>query len=177
MINYLRIGVITTTFGLKGEFKVYSTTDDINRFKRLKQVYILSDNNYDSLDKDSEIYKKEVVNVKLLNDKVVLRLKDIDTIEKATKLINKSIYIKRQDAVLLMQNEYYVADIIDKELVLNGKIIAIVKDLMFTGSNVNLITKLNGKEILIPMIDDFVDKIDLQDNKIYLKTIDGLTDL
>ena len=177
MIEYLRIGVITTSFGLKGEFKVFSTTDDINRFKSLNQVYIISDNDYNLLSTDSESYKKEVVNVKFLNDKVVLQLKDIDTIEKVTKLINKSIYIKRRDAVSLKENEYYVADIIDKELILDGKVISKVKDLMFTGSNANLIAKINGKEILIPMIDDFVEKIDLQNNKIYIKTIDGLTDL
>lgn len=177
MIEYLRIGVITTSFGLKGEFKVFSTTDDINRFKSLNQVYIISDNDYNLLSTDSESYKKEVVNVKFLNDKVVLQLKDIDTIEKVTKLINKSIYIKRQDAVSLKENEYYVADIIDKELILDGKVISKVKDLMFTGSNANLIANVNGKEILIPMIDDFVEKIDLQNNKIYIKTIDGLTDL
>ena len=177
MIDYLRIGVLTTTFGLKGELKVFSTTDDIHRFKDLDQVYIISDDEYDSLSNNSELYKKEVVDVKLLNDKVVLQLKDIDTIEKATKLINKSIYIKRQDAVSLTKNEYYVADIIDKELVLDGKVIAKVKDLMFTGSNANLIAKLDGKEILIPMIEDFVEKIDLQTSIIYLKTIDGLTDL
>ena len=177
MIEYLRIGMITTSFGLKGEFKVFSTTDDINRFKSINQVYIISDNNYNLLSTDSESYKKEVVNVKFLNDKVVLQLKDIDTIEKVTKLINKSIYIKRQDAVSLKENEYYVADIIDKELILDGKVISKVKDLMFTGSNANLIANVNGKEILIPMIDDFVEKIDLQNNKIYIKTIDGLTDL
>ena len=177
MIEYLRIGVITTSFGLKGEFKVFSTTDDINRFKSINQVYIISDNDYNLLSTDNESYKKEVVNVKFLNDKVVLQLKDIDTIEKVTKLINKSIYIKRQDAVSLKENEYYVADIIDKELILDGKVISKVKDLMFTGSNANLIANVNGKEILIPMIDDFVEKIDLQNNKIYIKTIDGLTDL
>lgn len=177
MIEYLRIGVITTSFGLKGEFKVFSTTDDINRFKSLNQVYIISDNDYNLLSTDNESYKKEVVNVKFLNDKVVLQLKDIDTIEKVTKLINKSIYIKRQDAVSLKENEYYVADIIDKELILDGKVISKVKDLMFTGSNANLIANVNGKEILIPMIDDFVEKIDLQNNKIYIKTINGLTDL
>ena len=77
MIEYLRIGVITTSFGLKGEFKVFSTTDDINRFKSLNQVYIISDNDYNLLSTDSESYKKEVANVKFLNDKVVLQLKDI----------------------------------------------------------------------------------------------------
>lgn len=177
MIEYLRIGVITTTFGLKGELKIFSTTDDIYRFKSLNQVYIISDNEYNLLLNDSKMYKQEVLDTKLLNGKVVIKLKGIDTIDSATKLINKSIYINRQDAVLLKKNEYYVADIIDKELILDGKTISKVKDLMFTGSNANLITDIDGKEILIPMIDDFVEKIDLKANKIFLKTIDGLTDL
>ena len=177
MIDFLRIGIITTTFGLKGEIKVFSTTDDIKRFTLLDDIYIIDDKEYDSLSKDSERYKKEVADVKLLNDKVVLKLHNIDTIDEAKKFINKSIYIKRKDAVSLINNEYYVADIIDKELILDGKVISIVKDLMFTGSNANLIADIDGKEILIPMIDDFVDNIDLINNKIYLKTIAGLTDL
>lgn len=177
MIEYLRIGVITTTFGLKGELKIFSTTDDIYRFKSLNQVYIISDNEYNLLLNDSKMYKQEVLDTKLLNGKVVIKLKGIDTIDSAIQFINKSIYINRQDAVLLRKNEYYVADIIDKELVLDGKTISKVKDLMFTGSNANLITDIDGKEILIPMIDDFIEKIDLKANKIFLKTIDGLTDL
>ena len=177
MINYLRIGIVTTTFGIKGEVKVVSTTDDINRFKSLKYIYVIGNAEYDLLEKNATPYQKEVIEVKLLNDKVVLKLKDIDTIDKAQKLISKDIYIKREDAVSLIKDEYYVADIIDKELILGGKNIGIVRDVLFTGANANLVTNYNGKEILIPMIKDFVDCIDLDNNKIYLKTIDGLTDL
>lgn len=177
MINYLRIGIITTTFGIKGEMKVKSTTDDIHRFKLLNHIYIINKDEYHSLEKSDELYKKEVVETKLLNDKVVLKLKGIDNIDIAQKFINKEIYIIRDDAMPLIKDEYYMADIIDKQLVLDNKIISTVKDVMFTGSNANLIAMYNNKEILIPMIKDFVDNIDLQNNKIYLKSIDRLADL
>ena len=177
MINYLRIGIIATTFGIKGEVKVISTTDDIKRFKSLKHIYIINKEEYHSLEENDDLYNREILDIKLLNDKVVLKIKDIDSIDAAQKLINKEIYVKRDDATPLIQDEYYVADIIDKQLILDNKIIGIVKDIMFTGSNANLITMYNNKEILIPMIKDFVDNIDLENNKIYLKTIDGLTDL
>ena len=177
MINYFRIGIITTTFGIKGEVKVISTTDDIQRFKSLKHIYIINKEEYHSLEENDDLYNREILDIKLLNDKVVLKIKDIDSIDAAQKLINKEIYVKRDDATPLIQDEYYVADIIDKQLILDNKIIGMVKDIMFTGSNANLITMYNNKEILIPMIKDFVDNIDLENNKIYLKTIDGLTDL
>lgn len=177
MINYLRIGIITSIFGIKGEVKIIPTTDDINRFNSLDKIYIIFDNEYDKLEFQYNEYEHEVSQVKFLNDKVVLSIKNINTIDEANKILNKNIYIKRSDAIKLLDNEFYLADIIAKELVVSDNTITTVKDVMFTKANANLIAIYQNKEILIPMVKDFIDKIDLENNKIFLKNIDGLLDL
>lgn len=177
MIEYLRVGIITSSFGIKGEINIKSTTNDIKRFSTLTKVYILNENEYDNLSSIFDKYLYTIENVKYGNNKVILKIKNIDSIEDATKLISKSIYIDRKDAITLKDNEYYVADIIDKNIILNNQIISKVKDVMFTGANQNLVCIYNNKEVLIPMIKDFIDYIDLENNNIYLKTVDGLIDL
>ena len=71
MEDLLQVGVITTTHGVRGEVKVFPTTDDPARFKKLKNVV---------LDTGKEMIDLEVAGVKFFKNMVIVKFKGIDNI-------------------------------------------------------------------------------------------------
>lgn len=159
--NTFVIGQIVNVHGIQGEVKVYPLTDDINRFKILN--YILIDNEM-----------MEVIGCKFLKNMVILKIKGIDTIEKANKYRNKYIRIKREDAIPLEnENTFYVADIIDCDVydTLNkyiGKVYDVIK---LKSNDVYWVKSLNNKDIMIPALRDIIQKIDIKSSKILIRPI------
>lgn len=171
MTNFFRVGKIITTHGIKGEVKIFPTTDDIKRFDDLKSVYYSDKEDVKSLDTSNILY---IESVKYVKNSPVLKLKGYDKIEDTTKLIGKNLYVERTDAVPLDQNEYYVMDLIGLNTYLDDKEYGKVLDIMKTKTQSLLVVSHDGKEILIPMQVDFVDTVDIEANKIILKTVEGL---
>jgi 16S rRNA processing protein RimM len=159
MKDFFAVGQIINTHGLKGELKVYPLTDDIKRFRRLKDVYI-----------NGVIYN--VTWCKFQSDKIIMKIEGIDTIEDGLKYKNAYIEVKREDAVKLSEGRYFIADLIgckvyDEE----GILLGIVENVLQTGSNDVYIVK--GKdEILVPAIKDIVLSIDVTEEKIIIKALD-----
>ena len=101
MEDLLQVGVITTTHGVRGEVKVFPTTDDPARFKKLKNVV---------LDTGKELVDLEVAGVKFFKNMVIVKFKGIDNINDVEKYRKKSLYVTRENAVKLKKNEYFIAD-------------------------------------------------------------------
>lgn len=173
MRKYFRIGKIISTHGIKGEVKIFPTTDDIKRFDRLSKFYIVtSDNASDDDFKDLSHYEKEIV--KYLKNTVVLKIKTIDGIETATKYIGKNLYVDRDSAVDLSLNEYYVMDLIGLKAYYNEKEVGKVVDIMKTKANDIVVVNFNDKEVLVPMVDDYIEAIELENSLIKFKGLEGL---
>lgn len=173
MINYLRVGKITKTQGIKGELKVFATTDDIKRYDCLHDVYLSKSEEAD--DKDflgSNAY--EIISVKYVKDAPIIKLKGVDTIEDATKYIGENIYVKREDAVTLSSSEYYISDLIGLTAYENETQLGKVIDIMKTKAQSILVIECDKKQKLVPLVYEFVEKIDLKEGKINIKTIEGL---
>lgn len=158
MKQIMSIGQIINTHGIKGELKIYPLTDNIKRFRKLKTVYI-------------DEQERNILWCKFQNDKVILKVEGIDTIEEAVKYKNKYITVDRKDAVKLPNGRYFVSDIIncvvfDEE----GTEIGKVFDVIFTGSNEVYWIK-GEKDILIPALKDIVLNIDVCNNKIIIKPL------
>jgi 16S rRNA processing protein RimM len=156
MKDFLNVGQIINTHGIRGEVKVFPLTDDMYRFDDLEVVYI-----------GDKVY--EIENVKYLKDKVVLKLEGINSIEEAEKYKQKYIKISREDAVELPEDTYFIADIlgctvVDTEGFEYGK----VKEVIQTGSNDVYWVKGN-KEVLVPVLKDIVLDIDVVNRKITMK--------
>lgn len=103
MEDLLQVGVITTTHGVRGEVKVFPTTDDPARFKKLKNVI---------LDTGKEKLELEIAGVKFFKNMVILKFKGIDDINDVEKYRKKSLYVTRENAVKLKKDEYFIADLI-----------------------------------------------------------------
>ena len=97
MEQLLQVGVISSTHGVRGEVKVYPTTDDVNRFKKLKKVI---------LDTGKEQKELEIQSVKFFKQMVILKFKGIDNINDIEKYKGKSLYVTREHAVKLNKDEY-----------------------------------------------------------------------
>ena len=104
MEQRLQVGIITASHGLKGEVKVYPTTDDPARFRRLKQVI---------LDSGKETRTLEIEGVKFFKQLVILKFKGLDDINDVEKFRKASLYVTRDNAVRLKKDEFFIADLID----------------------------------------------------------------
>lgn len=158
--EYLVIGQITKTHGVKGEVKVIPLTDDPQRFKKLEKVLI-----------DGE--ERAIEGCKLQSKRVILKIEGINSIEEASRYKNKYLEVHREDAAPLSEGHYYIADLIgcmvfddnDKEL---GK----VYDVIETGSNDVYWVKGGEKEVLIPALKDIVINIDVENSRIVIKPVE-----
>lgn len=167
MEQYLRVGVISSTHGIRGEVKVFPTTDDVNRFNDLKKVFI---------DTGKELIPLEVAGVKFFKQMVILKFKEIDDINDIEKYRGKDLLIDRADAVKLEENEYFIYDLIDSEVVTDdGKQLGILTEIMTTGANdVYVVKTPEGKEILLPSIKECILDVNLDSKKITVHLMDGL---
>lgn len=173
MRKYLRIGKIISLHGIKGEVKIFPTTDDLNRFNDLKDFYILENDDAN----DDEFEKLDTFTsegVKYIKNTCILKISGYNKIEESIKLIGKNIYVSRDNATPLKNNEYYIVDLIGGKAYVADEYIGDVKDIMKSSSNGILVIDYNGKDLLVPMVTDFVEKIDIEKSIIILKTIEGL---
>jgi len=167
MENYLRVGVITTTHGIKGEVKVYPTTDDITRFENLKNVY---------LDTGREYLPLEIEGVKYFKQMVILKFKEFDNINDIEKYRGKDLLVPREQAIELKENEYFICDIIGSEVFTDdGKKLGILTEVITTAANdVYVVKNENNKEILLPSIKECILDVDVASKKITVHLMDGL---
>lgn len=161
---------MTSVHGIKGEVKVFPTTDDSRRFKKLKQVY---------LDTGKEMLPLEIEGVKFFKQMVILKFKGYENPDDVMKFRQKELWIDRKDAVRLSKDEYFIADLIDMEVCdEEGKLIGILKDVISTGANdVYAVETPEGKEVLFPAIRQCVLDVDTEARKMTVHVMEGLLDL
>lgn len=167
MISELQVGVITQTHGIKGEVKVFPTTDDAGRFKKLKEVI---------MDTGKERLDMEIEGVKFFKQYAILKFKGYDSINDVEKYKNARLYVTRDKAVRLRKDEYFVADLIGMDVVTeDGEAFGRVKDVLVTGANdVYVVERDNHPEALLPAIKDCVKDVDIEQGKITVHIMDGL---
>ncbi len=169
MEDILQVGIITSTHGVRGEVKVYPTTDDMKRFKRLKEVI---------LDTGKEQMTLEIESVKFFKQFVILKFKGFDNINDVEKYRQKSLFVTRKNAVRLSRDEYFIADLLGlKVMNESGEEIGILRDVMETGANdVYVIDMTDGRELLLPAIKQCVLEVDVEQGFVKVHILDGLLD-
>ena len=167
MEKQLQVGVISSTHGVRGEVKVFPTTDDVTRFRQLKKVY---------LDTGREMLPLEIQNVKFFKQFAILKFKGIDNINDIEKYRGKSLMIDREDAVDLDEDEYFIADMIGMKVCTeDGCEFGTLKDVMETGANdVYIIDSLEHGEVLIPAIRECILDVDMDEERMTIHLMEGL---
>lgn len=169
MEERLQVGIISSTHGVRGEVKVFPTTDDVRRFKRLKEVI---------LDTGKEQRVLEIVGVKFFKQFAILKFKGIDNINDIEKYRGQSLYVTRENAVKLKKDEYFIADLIGiKVQDEDGKELGVLNDVIETGANdVYQIEMADGRELLLPAIKQCVLEVNLEEGFMKVHVLDGLLD-
>ena len=167
MQEYLEVGQIVNTNGLKGLIKINPFTDDITRFERLKTILV---------EHKKELLEFEIESVRYQKKQVLLKLKGIDTIEEAEKYREDYLKIKRNKEEKLPEDTYYIVDLIGLDIYTEGgELLGKLDDVFSTGSNdVYVVKNSEGKQILLPAISDVIKNIDLEQKKIVVNLIEGL---
>lgn len=165
--NMLQVGVITATHGIKGEVKVFPTTDDIKRFDYLKKVFI---------DSREGLIQVKVAGVRYFKNLVILKFKGINDINDVEKYKKCPLLVTREDAVPLEEGEYYITDIIGINAVSDdGVVLGTIKDVLQTGANdVYIIQTEDKKEILVPAIKQCILNVDLDKKEMKIHLLEGL---
>ena len=165
--DYLQVGVITSTHGIRGEVKVFPTTDDPKRFETLKNVV---------LDAGRTKLALEIENVKYFKQFVILKFKGINNINDIEKYTKMPLLVSREDAVELEEDEYFIADMIGMDVITDeGEAFGTLKDVMETGANdVYIIDSEKHGEVLIPAIKECILDVDIESNKMTIHVMDGL---
>lgn len=167
MEQLLQVGIISSTHGVRGEVKVFPTTDDINRFKKLKQVI---------LDTGREKMVLEVQGVKFFKQFAILKFKGIDNINDIEKYKGKSLFVDREHAVKLKKDEYFIADMIGMNVYTEeDEFFGVLKDVIETGANdVYVISSEKYGEVLIPAIRQCILNVDIEKSKMVIHLLEGL---
>lgn len=166
MIEYLDIGKVINTHGVRGEVKVIPLTDDPLRYNLLKEVLIEEHDKLKNYSIQSVRYHKGFILLKLVN---------IDNMDDAEKLRNKVLKIHRKDAVQLPEGSYFICDLIGiKVFGINQMELGTIKEILKTGSNDVYVVSYGEKEILIPALKTVVKSIDLESGKMVVDLPKGI---
>ena len=167
MNNILQVGAVTSTHGLAGEVKVFPTTDDPKRFKKLKQVL---------LDTGKDMLPLGVEHVKFFKNMVILKFKGYDRIEDIMGFKGKNLYVTRENAVRLKKDEYFIADLIGMKVYTEDEAyLGELTEVITTGANdVYTVHMENGKDVLIPAIGQCILNIDVEHETMQVHLLEGL---
>lgn len=170
MVDLFQVGTISSTHGVRGEVKVYPTTDDVRRFKKLREVL---------LDTGKEMLTLEVESVKFFKQFAILKFKGIDTLNDVEKYRMKNLFVTRANAVKLQKDEYFIADLIGLSVFTDGgENFGELTDVIQTGANdVYVVTMADGKEVLMPAIKECILSVDMEERQMKVHVMDGLLDL
>ncbi len=167
MEQYLRVGVISSTHGLKGEVKVFPTTDDPERFRKLKKVY---------LDTGKDYMPLKITGVKFFKNQVILKFQEFQDINEIEKYRGRDLLIDREQAVPLAENENFIVDLIDMDVYDEEENrLGTLTDVLQTGANdVYVVETEEGKEILLPAILSCILEVDVEAAKMIVRIPEGL---
>ena len=170
MEDIFQVGAITSIHGVRGEVKVFPTTDDVRRFKKLKEVL---------LDTGKEMLALEIESVKFFKQFVILKFKGIESLNDVEKYRSKNLYVTRENAVKLRKDEYFIADLIGLSVLTDEKSqLGELIDVIQTGANDVYVVKMaDGKEVLLPAIKECILNVDMEERQMMVHVLDGLMDL
>lgn len=170
MVSEFRVGVISSTHGIRGEVKVFPTTDDPARYRDLKQVTVVTK-------RERRILKIE--KVRFFKQFVIVKFKGIDDINEIEPYKGAELWIDRSQAVSLEEGEYFIADLVGLAVMTDeGEKLGTLREVIQTGANdVYEVFMENGKSVFLPVIDECVLDVDLEKGEVLVHVMDGLLDL
>ncbi len=162
---YLECGKIVNTHGVKGAVKVENRCDTPKVLSSLKKIYF---------EKNGAYTEKKVLHASVFKEFVIMELEDVCDFDSALLLKNALIYAKRED-IPLAEGAYFLADlegldVVDAE---NGKLYGKLREVINRGASDIYVIDTPAGEKMMPAVDEFVKKIDI-DKAVYVSLIPGM---
>ena len=158
MLEFLKIGVVAKPQGIRGELRIEPLTDDVSRFSRLKEVFI-----------DGNVYK--VLSAKPAGRQAIVMLSGVADRNAAELFRGKFLCVKREDAVSLKENEYFIADVIGCKIVTeDGESVGEVTDVTSARTDVFTAKTPEGKTVRFPFLKDALCSVDVVSGVITIKS-------
>ncbi|MDE6889775.1 MAG: ribosome maturation factor RimM [Eubacterium sp.] len=167
MEDLFQVGAVTGTHGLRGEVKVYPTTDEPKRYEVLKDVI---------LDTGKERLSLKIAHVRFFKQIVIVKFAGLNDINEVEGFKGAKLYVSRENALELREDEYYFADLAGLRVQTEeGEQLGIVKDILQTGANdVYVVGREHKKDLLLPAIKDCVKEIDVEGGRMVVHLLPGL---
>ncbi len=165
--NLVTIGTVVGTHHLTGTVKINSIFEEIDAIIGERVL----------LEKGDARKLLTIKSVKRLNDKkLMLNFVEINNIEQAKEINGFQIKIRRDLLPEKNENEFYIKDLLGVSVYENDEKIGEVLDVMETAAHEILIVKdiVSKEEIMIPLVEQFVEEIDFKNNKINVVLIEGM---
>ena len=162
-------GKITKTHGLKGEITVKLDVANPEDFKDLRYLLI---------EERGNLIPYFIENQKINGDKMIVRLQDVKKVEQAVTFMGKAVFLPNEFMPELEDDDFYYKEIVGFKMVdaLKGEIGEISDVLEYPTQAVIQVMK-DGKEILIPIHDDIIQKVDKKAKILTVKAPEGLIDM
>jgi len=157
------LGVVVKPFGVKGWLKVYPYTNVFENFER-KQLYFLDPK------PGSEPFSVEIEDARIHSRCIVLKVSGIEDRDSAEKLRNFQVFIPKEELEPLDEDEFYYYEVIGSEVYIGDEMVGEVRDVIESAaSEVFVIITPEAKEVLVPVVSEFVEKIDKKASKVFLR--------
>ena len=169
-MDLYQVGAITQTHGVRGEVKVFPLTDDVMRFKNMKDLI---------LDTGREQITLEVTSARPQKNLVILKFKGYDSINDVEKYKGAKLYVTKENRVACDEDEYFIADLIGIQVVSDeGEELGTISDVLQTGANdVYEVEMADGKSLLLPAIKQCILNVDVENGTMQVHVLEGLLDL
>ncbi len=166
-MDWVPVGHITKTHGLKGEVKLKPSLTDPSLVQDVRRARIVGD--------DGDSVETVLEKVRRQGGRWIVKFKDFKTIEQAQDLVGRSLEVYCEDFQPLPEGEYYWFQIEGLQVFDEaGRYYGTVNEIIVTGSNDVYVVQDGDKELLLPMIDSVVKSIDPKENKLIFHIIEGL---
>lgn len=167
MQRYFEVGKVAGTHGIKGTVRVFPTTQEPERFERLKEVIIENKGKQETFHIEKVGYHKKFV---------LLTVQEIKDINIAEGYKGATLLIPESQALPLEENEYYTRDLYGLAVVTEeGEELGEIVDIIETGANdVYAVKKEGQKELLIPAIKQCILTVDISHRKMIVHLLEGL---
>lgn len=162
-MDKIKVGQVVNVVGLKGELKVYHYSDYKERFEELTKIYL-----------ENTLYK--ISGVRYMKEIVILKLEGIDDRTEAEKHRGEDIYFDKADTRVLPEDTYYIADLIGLAVIdESGSIIGTLSDVIQNrAQDLYEVERENKSKFLIPAVEEFILKIDMNSRTMTVRLIEGL---
>lgn len=163
-----QLGNVVKTHGLRGEIVFFLDVDDPKLYQEMESVFV---------DLNGKLVPFFIESFHLQGDRAIVALDEMQDIDSAKELVGKDLYLPLSFLPDLSEGQYYFHELPGLEVYHNNKLIGIAKEVYQMPNNNLLAVDHDNTEVLIPLNDHIVYKVDLVEKKILTNLPDGLLEV